>query len=238
VPRNAFSRDWYAIFMDPISPELTETELAWIERQMPAERFPRLLDVCCGPGRHARALAQRGYQVVGVDANAEAVVRAAEAAPPGARFVALDMRALDSLDESFDAVVNLWHSFGYFDDAGNRDVLRQMAGRLTPSGRLLLDVYNRDHVAKLPLRESFERGGRLVHSERSWDGPRHRVVLRYDGGGGDEVEFRLYTPGELAALCESVGLRLLLACAWFRESLQPSAEHARMQLLFERFRSS
>jgi SAM-dependent methyltransferase len=234
VRRNEFSNDWYAIFLDPISPEQTEAELAFLERQLPASRFPRLLDVCCGPGRHALALAARGYQVLGVDANAEAVSRASASAPPGARFRALDMRALDSLAESFDAVTNLWHSFGYFDDATNRDVLRQMASRLAPNGRLVLDVYNRDHIAKLPLRESYERGGRRVSSERSWNGPRHCVRLGYEGGGGDEVEFRLYTPNELLALGESVGLRLALACAWFRESLPPSADHARMQLLFER----
>jgi SAM-dependent methyltransferase len=232
VPRNEFSREWYQIFLDPIAPEHTEAEVAFIERQLPTASYPSLLDVCCGPGRHAHALAERGYRVLGVDANPAAVTRAAAGAASGARFRVLDMRALDSLPESFDVVTNLWHSFGYFDDAGNRDALRQMAARLEPNGRLLIDVYNRDHIAKLPLRESFERAGRLVHSQRSWDGPRHRVELQYEGGGSDEVEFRLYDPSELADLGASVGLRVVLACAWFRESLPPSAEHARMQFLF------
>ncbi|HTO52395.1 MAG TPA: class I SAM-dependent methyltransferase [Myxococcota bacterium] len=234
VRRNEFSSEWYAIFLDSIPAATTEAELRGIERWLPAGRFPRLLDVCCGPGRHARALAARGHRVLGVDANAEAVSRAAAAAPPGARFRTLDMRALDALRESFDGVLSLWHSFGYFDDAGNRDALRQMAARLTPNGRLLIDVYNRDHIAKLPLQEHLERGGRVVHSRRSWDGPRHRVVLEYEGGGSDEVEFQLYTPEEFTELARSVGLRPLLACAWFRESVRPSEDHARMQLLFER----
>jgi hypothetical protein len=76
-----------------------------------------------------------------------------------------------------------------------------------------------------------------VQSQGSWDGPRHRVTLEYEGGGADEVEFRLHTPEEFADLARSVGLRPLLACAWFRESLPPSADHARMQLLFELTRS-
>lgn len=233
MPANEFSREWYETFLDPIPPDLTGSEVAWIERQAPPERFPRVLDVCCGPGRHAAALAARGYRVAGVDANGEALTRAARAVP-GAVFWRLDMRALDSLGQSFDLVTNLWHSFGYFDDATNAAVLRQMGALLLPEGRLLIDVYNRDHIATLPLEESYERGGRRVKSRRSWDGPRHRVELEYEGGGRDEVEFRLYDPAEFQSLAREAGLSVRLACAWFRESLAPSAEHARMQFVLAR----
>src|SRR5262249_18311494 len=155
-------------------------------------------------------------------------------AVPGGSFRQLDMRALDSLGESVDLVTNLWHSFGYFDDPTNAGVLRQMGARLRPGGRVLIDVYNREHVATLPLVESYERGGRRVKSRRWWDGPRHGVVLEYEGGGRDEVEFRLYDPAELAALAGQAGLVVRLACAWFKESLAPGAEHARMQFVLAR----
>ena len=234
MPANELSREWYETFLDPIPAELTESEVAWIERQAPPGQFPRVLDVCCGPGRHTAALALRGYQVLGVDANGDALARAVLSAPRAAAFRRLDMRSLDSLAESFDLVTNLWHSFGYFDDAGNADVLRQMGARLRVGGRLLIDLYNRDHIATLPLVESYERGGRRVASRRSWDGPRHRVELEYEGGGRDEVEFRLYDPAEFAALARGAGLGPKLACAWFRESLVPSAEHARMQFVLAR----
>ena len=202
-----------------------------VERQLPPDRFGSLLDVCCGPGRHANPLAARGYRVLGVDANPEAVSRAAAAAPPAASYLVLDMRRLDALSETFDGVTNLWHSFGYFDDATNAAVLGQMAARLRPGGRLLIDVYNRDHIATLPLVETLERGGTRIHSRRSWIGKRHRVELTYEDGGRDEVEFRLYSPSELAALADEAGLRVDLACAWFRESLAPAPEHARMQFV-------
>jgi SAM-dependent methyltransferase len=235
MPLNEFSSEWYSIFLEPIARENTEAEVALIERQLPPAKFPELLDVCCGPGRHARPLAERGYRVTGVDANACAIARARSDSPPGATFRVLDMRELDSLGESsFDGVTNLWHSFGYFDDAGNKEVLRQMAARLRPGGRALLDVYNRDHMKTLPLVESFERGGKLVRSTRSWRGSRHRVELEYESGVRDELEWRLYSPLEFAALAGAAGLAVRLSCAWFRESLSPSAEHARMQFVLQK----
>ena len=231
--RNEFSRQWYERFLAPIPVENTAAEVALIERQLPAAEFPALLDVCCGPGRHARALSARGYRVLGVDANVEAVARAQRDAPPGASFRVLDMRELDSLGERFDGVTNFWHSFGYFDDATNEAVLRAMGRRLRPGGRVVIDVYNREHIATLPLVETYERHGGQVHSRRSWTGLRHKVELTYAGGGADEFEWRLYSPGEFAELAAAAGLRVRLACAWFDESLVPSREHARMQFVLE-----
>ena len=230
---NEFSADWYRIFLDPISAENTGAEVAFVARQLPPAEFPALLDVCCGPGRHAAALAALGYRVLGVDVNAEAVARA-RAAVPDAVFRVLDMRELDSLDRRFDAVTNLWHSFGYFDDAGNERVLAAMAARLRPGGRLLLDVYNREHFERQPAEEVGERSGVRIHTVRSWRGPRLRVELDYDGAPGDRFEWRLYTPDEFARVLETQGLRVRLATAWFRETLAPSPEHARMQFVAER----
>ena len=229
---NAFSREWYEIFLAPIPAESTETEAAFVARQLPPAEFPRLLDVCCGPGRHAAALCARGYRVLGIDANADAVARARLAAP-GAEFRTLDMRALGELEADFDGVTNLWHSFGYFDEPTNLAVLRSMRARLRPGGRLVLDVYNRDHFLAMPAEEIAQRNGETVTTRRSWSGARLRVELAYARGGGDTFEWHLYTPEELAGALESVGLRVRLACAWFREELAPSAEHARMIFVAE-----
>jgi SAM-dependent methyltransferase len=231
---NEFSAKWYGIFLDPIAAELTATEVDFIARQLPPAEFPALLDVACGPGRHAAGLVARGYRVLGVDVNADAVARARVAVPRGAEFRALDMRELGSLAERFDGVTNLWHSFGYFDDAANEGVLRQMRERLRPGGRLLLDVYNRAHFAPMPREETAERNVERFTTTRSWTGERLRVELRFASGGSSAFDWRLYTPDELARTLESVGFRVRLACAWFREALAPSAEHARMQFVAER----
>ena len=230
---NFYSREWYETFLESIPVDTTRAEVAFVVRHLPVNSFPAVLDLCCGPGRHASALAKCGYQVLGVDAN-EKAVRSARAACAGAAFEVCDMRSLDSLGSFFDGVVNLWHSFGYFDDATNLMVLRQVYAVLRPGGRAIFDIYNREHFVSRPLEETNERGGRRVRTTRSWDGPRHRVVLEYDGRRGDQFEWRLYSAPEFRELCTCAGLETLIECAWFDESIPASSANARMQFVVQR----
>jgi SAM-dependent methyltransferase len=230
---NEYSREWYETFLDPIPSGATGIEVSFVGRQLPVDDFRFVLDLCCGPGRHAAEFAGRGYRILGVDMN-EHVVRRARANCPEASFESRDMRDLASLAGPFDAVVNLWHSFGYFDDETNVEILRQVWVLLRPGGRAIFDIYNRDHFVGLPPEELAERGGRQIRTQRSWNGSRHRVSLEYDGAPGDDFEWRLYSPEEFRAACSSVGLESLVECAWFDESKPPSAEHARMQFVVAR----
>jgi SAM-dependent methyltransferase len=236
MPSHDYSRHWYAIFLDAIPAKQTEAEVAFIARQLPLESHTSLLDLCCGPGRHANLLASRGYRVLGIDNNAEQIARATEQAAAGASFHTHDIRDLDTLpgEGEFDGVVNLWASFGYFDDATNQRIVQNIARRMRPGGRAIIDVYNREHMLKLPATETSERAGATVRTRRSWRGKRMRAVLSYGTGAGDDFEWRLYTPDELAELCAAAGLEPVLACAWFTEAIPASAEHARMQLVLER----
>lgn len=229
-----YSPAWFATFMETIPAEQTASEVAFITRQFPLASHGRILDVCCGQGRHSNQLAHAGYRVVGIDSNAAALARARETAPKTATYREGDMRSLEALSERFDGVINLWASFGYFDDATNEAVLRQIACVLRPGGRALIDVYNRDYMRTLPATDTVERAGIQVAAKRAWLGNRLRVELTYSAGGGDRFEWRLYTPDELSQLCATVGLDNVLACAWFNESLPASAERARMQLVLER----
>jgi SAM-dependent methyltransferase len=230
---NEYSKEWYETFLDPIPAGATGIEVYFVNRQLPVDDFGSVLDLCCGPGRHAAQLVGLGYRILGVDVN-EHVVRRARSTCPKASFETCDMRNLGSLDGPFDAVVNLWHSFGYFDDETNLDVLRQVRMLLRPGGRAIFDIYNRDHIAGLPREELAGCGGRRIRTQRSWTGRRHRVSIEYDDGPGDNFEWRLYSPDEFRAACSSVGLSSVLECAWFDESKRPSPEHARMQFVVAR----
>ncbi len=234
MPTHEYSGAWYATFLDTIPAAQTANEVAFIRRQLPVKSYRSILDVCCGQGRHANPLGQAGYRVVGIDSNAAALERARKTAPNWATYREGDMRRLEELGETFDAVINLWASFGYFDDATNGAVLCQIASVLRPGGRALIDVYHRDHMLRLPETDTAERAGTVVTTRRSWLGNRLRVELTYATGGGDQFEWRLYTPDELSQLCAAAGLRTVLTCAWFTETLPASPEHARMQLVLER----
>src|SRR3954452_15404881 len=114
----------------------------------------RILDVGCGPGRHAHALGRRGFEVVGVDISERFVDLARAAAPAGAAvtFDRADARAL-RFDSEFDAVVSLCQgAFGLCGGPGNdgagtrldpdRAVLDGMARALKPGARLALSAFS------------------------------------------------------------------------------------------------
>lgn len=230
---NAFSKTWCNLFLRDMPEAETRRDIAFIQRHLPRSSYPRLLDVACGSGRHARALAEAGYDVLGLDRSPELVAEAARASER-ARFQVLDMCELTRLEGAFDGVLNLWHSFGFYDAATNQGVLEQFGAKLRPRGRALLDVYNREHAITRPLLERMRRGDVTVETRRAWSGPRLTLELRYDGVLGDRFDWHVYSPDELQAACRAAGFETVLTCALLDETLPASPDHARMQLLLER----
>ncbi len=90
----------------------------------------RILDAPCGAGRHSLELARRGHQVVGIDFNPQVLEAARSRAQAEALLVDFRLQDLRRLrpSETFDAVTNLWTSFGYFSDAENQALLKNPAG--------------------------------------------------------------------------------------------------------------
>ena len=103
----------------------------------------RVLDVGCGPGRHAHELARRGFAVHGIDISEAFVELARRDAPAGATFERLDARAM-AFDAEFDAAVCLCQgAFGLMTtEGGDDDVVAGMARALRPGGRLALSAFN------------------------------------------------------------------------------------------------
>jgi SAM-dependent methyltransferase len=229
-----YSSAWFETFLPSSNPPPVDPELAFLRTHLPLPDFARVLDVCCGVGRHAAALAALGYDVLGIDVSHAALAAARERAP-GAEFRALDMRRVDSLDGRRDAVMCLWQSFGGFTDEVNRSVLGGMARTLRARGRLLLDVYNRDALPGLPAMETASREGREFVTRRSLVDRRYRVDISYAGSDVvDHFEWEAFTPAELIDAASTRGLSHLLTCAWFDPAMPAGPDHVRMQLLFER----
>jgi len=178
----------------------------------------RVLDLACGPGRHAAELERWGGRVVGFDLSRAMLRRARERT--GARLVRGDMRALPFRSGSFALAVNLFTSFGYFlDDDEHRRVIQQVAAALTPGGHFVLDYLNAEQVRHgLELGEQWKRSG---NGERRGGGEVRvtrrigadgRFVIKEielrDEGRRFEERVRLYDAAELAALLTDAGLRV------------------------------
>jgi SAM-dependent methyltransferase len=235
---NAYSPTWYELFLQLIAPEQTEREAAFVARWLPLPAYSAVLDLCCGPGRHARALAERGYRVTGLDANAVALAAAKRMSSDAIVYLQHDMRRLAELPGTFDAIICLWQSFGYFDAATNADILRQINQKLRQGGRLVLDIYHRGFFERNQDTRHFKREGRAISETKRMDGDRLTVTLDYGPDREpDRFEWQLFSPAAITDLARQHGFELLLACAGFDPTTPASAELARMQLVFERVRA-
>jgi SAM-dependent methyltransferase len=223
-------RPWYSGFFDddylrvfgPVLPEeRTAAEVNGVVGQLGLAPGARLLDLCCGPGRHAVPLARLGFRVTGLDLSRRLLAEAAAAAagqgePVG--LVAGDMRRLPFADASFDAVLNLFHAFGYLEDEAQDElVLAEVARVLAPGGRFLLEVANREALVRGWHDSDVTRhdDGLVVLQERTLDLRTSRDLVSYtllhpDGRRtSHDTSIRLYTLTELAAMLDRAGLELL-----------------------------
>jgi SAM-dependent methyltransferase len=191
-----------------------------------------MLDLCCGPGRHVAPLMESGHRVIGLDRDAYSLGTARLMAP-AAVLVRGDMRSLPIRDESLDAAICMWQSFGHFDSAGNRSALVETHRVLRPGGVMVLDLYHREYYASATGCRTIERDGRRIQERRTMFGNRLHVSLRYEHpDGGDEFDWLLYTPAELEEVARSVGYHHVLTCTEFDEHTPASADRPRMQLVF------
>ena len=126
-----------------------------------------VLDLACGPGRHAVALAKMGFRVTGVDLSPFLLQKAmglARAESVDVEWVRNDMRHFVR-PGAFDLVVNIFTSFGYFDD--KRDdlvVLRNIHQSLNNGGSLVMEIMGKEWLAKgfLPTTSEELADGRLL----------------------------------------------------------------------------
>ena len=181
----------------------TEQEVGFLVDTLDLEPGARLLDVGCGPGRHALAFAARGIDVVGVDISDAFITLAATDAPPNARFTVGDARDL-AYDGEFDAVVSLCQgAFGLPAAPGDDEaVLDGMARALRPGGRLAMSAFSAYFAVRhLEKGERFDAGAGVNHE---------RTVVRNEQGDEREVDLwtACFTPRELRLLVERTGLRI------------------------------
>lgn len=206
------SEPWYVEFfrgdyqkLYSFEPERSEREAAFVRRALELSADARVLDLCCGTGRHLPALG-----AVGVDRHLPSL--------RGLPAACADMRALPFRSGAFDAVASLFSSFGYLEsDAEDLRVLREVSRVLRPGGALLVDLLNRELALAgfSPSVQRVEEDGTLVVEQRKFDALASRLTTSFVivAPGGERTDsvghtLRLYTLTELTQMLAAAGLRL------------------------------
>lgn len=188
-----------------------ERMIGWLELPQGA----RVLDLCCGMGRHSLALAEAGYEVTGVDLS-EALLREAraQAGAEAVTWIRSDMRQLP-LEGGFEAVVNLFTSFGYFEeDEEQVKVLREIRRMLVPGGKFIVDFLNPAHVIRHLVPHSVrEDGDTLIdESRRIEDGYVKKDIILTSKSCGASRKYhervKLYPLDQFREMIAAAGLQL------------------------------
>jgi SAM-dependent methyltransferase len=198
VPPEVFDEDYLYFYDELLTAERADADAEVVAGLLELEPGARVLDVPCGTGRIAGRLAARGCEVVGVDIT-DRFLELGRERFPDVRFERRDIRELEYEDE-FDAVVNWFTSWGYFDPATNDAVLRGFARALRPGGRLVLELHNPERLRRIldlaggVTWTGAERDGELMIDRIRLDESRReshteRFVVR--GGRVRKLEFTL-----------------------------------------------
>ena len=180
----------------------TAQEVAFLVDLLELPEGARILDVGCGPGRHAIELARRGYAVTGVDISRRFLDVAAERAREAgvaAAFFQVDARQMP-FDDEFDAVISLCQ--GGFGLMGSDDglVLRRIAEAAQSGGRVVLTAFSGYFEASHRRPDAtFDIASGTVHE---------LSAIRDEMGAEEAMDLwtSVYTPRELRLLSIGVGL--------------------------------
>jgi SAM-dependent methyltransferase len=213
---------WYEAFFAGMSVEFwihaapapSAEELDFLRDQFGIAPGKQVLDIACGAGRHAVALAERGYAVTGLDISAQFLSEAGRFARE--RGVSVDWRLGDmrrlAFDRQFDAAVCLGNSFGYLSRVDTRHFLRQLSAALCEGAKFVLEsgAVAESILPSLVSSRWMQVGPILFLSSVDYDAARSRLISHYTFVRGNEreektAEIIVYTVGELGELFSEAG---------------------------------
>ncbi len=202
--------DYYNLLYQHRDDASAQREVTNLMTTMDLHAGMRVLDVCCGAGRHLAAMRRAGCDVFGIDLSPQLLAEASKRDAVRGRVARADIRALP-FDQSFDAAVNLFTSFGYFTtDEENTAALHSIVRTLKQGGLFAMDHAHRGCVERtLKPRTVDQRGDATITATRSIEGDRvvKHTSIQIDGQTHQLSEsVRLYHPNEMATLFEQTGL--------------------------------
>jgi len=193
-------------------------EVTNFEKLLKIKQNDRILDLCCGIGRHSLELSRRDFDVVGVDRTSHFIEKArqkAEEKELKGEFVVGDMREYCE-PNSYDVVINMFGSFGYFDDYDDdRKVLKNMYTSLRTGGRCLIETMGKEILAReFQEKDWFEDGDTIMLAERkpikNWSRIQTRwILIKGNRRVEHTLSLRSYSATELSSLFFECGFSMV-----------------------------
>ena len=208
------------VWKSAIPPQQTRSEVEFLEKIFGQRPAASLLDICCGDGRHAIPLAERGYLVTGVDSSEDALAEARAAGAGNAKWELRDMLDLP-WEAQFDGAYCFGNSFGYL----NRDELRRflpsVARTLRPGAKLIVETgMAAESILRMehPGQRWLQAGGIFMLNERRYDITSGRLDIDYTFIYDGKVETRpvrsfTFTASETIRMHMEAGLELVAMLA-------------------------
>jgi SAM-dependent methyltransferase len=209
--------------------ESTKLEVDGLIRILEEFKVPkhsRILDVSCGIGRHSIPLAERGYNVLGLDlsplfvakANAKAKARKLNSR---AEFRVADVREIATVlhqEKPFNVILNLWSSHGYYGAEEDIRMFTALRSRTVRNGLLVDDTINRDYLILNPQAATVDIVGEMELRERrrfdpetSWHESNWSFYVKKGQHLGLKarvrIHHRVYSLHELKSMLERAGWR-------------------------------
>ena len=192
----------------------TASQVDHIIKLLQIKHGATILDLCCGIGRHSLEFARRGFNITGVDRTDPYLDKAKKQAITEdlhIEFVTEDMRKF-CREAAFDVVINMFTSFGYFEDADDdRRVVENVYRSLKSGGKLLVEVMGKELVARdFRERDWNEFNGFIILEDRkllnNWEKIESRwIILKDDQRIEHKFVLRLYSAVELTSLLKQCG---------------------------------
>ncbi len=211
-----FDSEYYHLLYDGRDEEEAKIFVERLTSKLHIPPGARLLDAACGRGRHARNLFELGYEVDGYDLSENSIAFAKEYENEHLHFYVHDLRSVFRVDY-YDVVLNLFTSFGYFEDSEeDYQVFESLAANVRVGGLLVIDFLHADKVRRELDTEVnvVDKQSVVYHTQKRIDGDAVvKNISFYDKDNGEEGEFservKLLELSDFKKMAKAVGVDLI-----------------------------
>lgn len=214
--QSAFGKSYLSIYAHRSEAEALQDLKNFLPHLLPLSPDALILDLCCGTGRHLSAFRSLGFtSILGLDLSLD-LLEEAQKKNPETLLLQGDMRKLPFAPHGFDAIFQLFTSFGYFSEEENLAFLAQIPPLLRhrPQGFYVLDYLNPPYLTQqlVPRSSTFTPEFTLIQERRIHKNRIEKEVY-FKPTEGKPLQYResvrLYTLEEMTELCREVGFQHL-----------------------------